>query len=137
MEALERFIQYLQKENEAGERFDQWQEKDLNVDRPDSFLDKLRLFYEWDDEKFEELIEVIEPCVAAFETEDLLPRCLAAYLSWVPEYIIGISSHPDFIELNARACLMSPEAFKHFLEIRHKRLVSLKRWFFHGTRLSQ
>ena len=97
----------------------------IKSDSTDWFLYYLRLNLEWDDNRYMEMMELINSILNEYKNQLLVPKLLVPFFMNEIELIIGIASHPNFTKLNI-SWIKCPEDRMKYKELVERRIHGLK-----------
>lgn len=98
----------------------------IKANSDDWFLYYLRLNLEWDDNRYLEMIELINSILNEYKNQLLVPKLLVPFFMFEIDQIISIASHPNFTNLNL-SWIKNPEDRKKYKELVEKRIQELKK----------
>lgn len=72
----------------------------IKANSDDWFLYYLRLNLEWDDNRYLEMMKLINSIMNKYKNQLLVPKLLIPFFTFDVNQIIGIASNPNFTNLN-------------------------------------
>lgn len=98
----------------------------IKANSDDWFLYYLRLNLEWDDNRYLEMMNLINSIMNKYKNQLLVPKLLIPFFTFDVNQIIGIASNPNFTNLNI-SWIKNPEDRKKYKELVEKRIQELKK----------
>jgi hypothetical protein len=96
----------------------------------DWFPNYLRVYLEWDDSKYEKMIQNIKQVLEDYSDSDLFPKSVRYFFTSEIDHIIGTVSNELFLNKTHEG--FTKDEFASFLENRKSELLDLKEEFFYG-----
>jgi len=97
---------------------------------PDGFPNYLRVNLEWDESKYQEMIQIVKTVLDDFSESDLFPKSVHYFFTAEIDHIIGTVSNKLFLRSTPKN--LTKEEFISFIDKRKNELVELKEEFFYG-----
>ncbi|MFM2375291.1 MAG: hypothetical protein RLZZ165_388 [Bacteroidota bacterium] len=93
-------------------------------DSNDNFWVHLRMNYEWNEEKYQDMLQIIKGMLEEYQQEVVFPKDAIYFFSSTVDFIIGIVSNPYFLKNIPKG--FSADSYMDFLETRKAELIDLK-----------
>lgn len=106
------------------------------INSEDDFESHVRLNLEWDDEKYQQLLELLRNVINDYKSTDLIPRSVMHFFTSGITQLTGTISHPAFLNDRSKDEAVLQE-YRDLVTRRKTELLELQRKFISGELFQQ